>query len=94
MMKQIFILFFCCSLVAIGQVKIIRNTKPIHIQQNLVVRDIDRKDSNPIVDSTKTGLAIHLGKRGGRYHWSKNGSKIYMPAQVDTQPIGEGIIIR
>ena len=34
-------------------------------------------DNNPIVGSTKTGIPIHQGSRGGLYHYSKSGNKVY-----------------
>ena len=34
-------------------------------------------DSNPIVGYTSTGAPIYQGPKGGRYHYSKSGNKVY-----------------
>ena len=42
----------------------------------LQVRAEDGDDST-IIGYTATGLPIHEGPKGGHYHWSKNGKKVY-----------------
>jgi len=34
-------------------------------------------DTNPVVGYTRGGQAIHEGPRGGHYHYSKSGNKVY-----------------
>ncbi len=34
-------------------------------------------DKNPVVGKTKSGQLIYQGPRGGRYHYSANGNKVY-----------------
>ena len=34
-------------------------------------------DKNPIVGKTATGIPIHRGPKGGLYHYSKSGNKVY-----------------
>ena len=37
----------------------------------------DVSDGNPVVGNTATGLPVHEGPRGGLYHYSKSGKKVY-----------------
>ena len=39
--------------------------------------DPNAYDKNPIVGKTATGIPIHVGPKGGHYHYSKSGNKVY-----------------
>ena len=39
--------------------------------------DPNAYDKNPIVGKTATGIPIHRGPKGGLYHYSKSGNKVY-----------------
>ena len=39
--------------------------------------DPNAYDKNPIIGKTATGIPIHVGPKGGHYHYSKSGNKVY-----------------
>jgi len=42
---------------------------------------VSSPDNNPVIGRTKKGQPIYLGPRGGRYHYSSSGNKVYERAR-------------